>query len=112
MSIYPRRGPINTDDLCARDQPAAAEGRQVSQPSAKTVARGYGARHKALRKRWAAEVARGEVCCARCGYVIWPEQIDRTYGHLLPDSIGRARTALEAFGHGAATAAEVGAEIL
>ena len=37
-----------------RDQPASAEGRQVSQPSAKTVARGYGARHKALRKRWAA----------------------------------------------------------
>jgi integrase len=26
------------------------------------------------------------------------EQIDRTYGHMLPDSIDRARTALEAFG--------------
>ena len=26
------------------------------------------------------------------------EQIDRTYGHLLPDSIDRARAALEAFG--------------
>jgi integrase len=25
------------------------------------------------------------------------EQIDRTYGHMLPDSIDRARTALEAF---------------
>ena len=40
------------------------------------------------------------------------EQIDRTYGHLLPDSIDRARTALEAFGHGAATEAEVGGERL
>ena len=35
------------------------------------------------------------------------EQIDRTYGHLLPDSIDRARTALEAFGHGVDTEAEV-----
>ena len=25
------------------------------------------------------------------------EQIDRTYGHLLPDSLERARTALDAF---------------
>jgi integrase len=40
------------------------------------------------------------------------QQIDRTYGHLLPDSIDRARTALEAFGHGAATEAEVGGERL
>ena len=28
------------------------------------------------------------------------EQIDRTYGQLLPDSLDRARTALEAFGRG------------
>jgi hypothetical protein len=40
------------------------------------------------------------------------EQIDRTYGHLLPDSIDRARTALEVFGHGAATEAELGSELL
>ena len=26
------------------------------------------------------------------------EQIDRTYGHLLPDSLDRARSALDAFG--------------
>jgi hypothetical protein len=26
------------------------------------------------------------------------EQIDRTYGHLLPDSIDRARAALDAYG--------------
>ena len=26
------------------------------------------------------------------------EQIDRTYGHLLPDSLDRARTALDSFG--------------
>jgi hypothetical protein len=31
------------------------------------------------------------------------EQIDTTYGHLLPDSLDRARAALEAFGHGAGT---------
>jgi hypothetical protein len=35
---------------------------------------------------------------------------DRTYGHLLPDSIDRARTALETFGHLAATAAQTRAE--
>jgi hypothetical protein len=29
------------------------------------------------------------------------EQIDRTYGHLLPDSIDRARVALDAFVSGA-----------
>jgi hypothetical protein len=26
------------------------------------------------------------------------EQIDRTYGHLLPDSLDRARTALDLYG--------------
>jgi hypothetical protein len=31
------------------------------------------------------------------------EQIDRISGHLLPDSIDRARMALEAFGPGAGT---------
>jgi hypothetical protein len=31
------------------------------------------------------------------------EQIDKTYGHLLPDSLDRARAALEAFGHLAGT---------
>ena len=31
------------------------------------------------------------------------DQIDRTYGHLLPDSLDRARTALNACGHGAGT---------
>jgi hypothetical protein len=31
------------------------------------------------------------------------EQIDTTYGHLLPDSLDRARATLEAFGHGAGT---------
>jgi hypothetical protein len=30
-------------------------------------------------------------------------QIDKTYGHLLPDSIDRARAALETFGRGMAT---------
>jgi hypothetical protein len=44
----------------------------VSQPSAKTVARGYGPAHKALGKRWAREVAAGVVACARCGRWIAP----------------------------------------
>jgi hypothetical protein len=34
------------------------------------------------------------------------EQIDRTYGHLLPDSIDRARVALDTFVSGARPAEE------
>ena len=34
------------------------------------------------------------------------DQIDTTYGHLLGDSIDRARAALESFGRGVATAEE------
>ena len=34
------------------------------------------------------------------------DQLDRTYGHLLPDSIDRARMALEVFTSTAAQAAE------
>jgi hypothetical protein len=41
---------------------------------AKTVARGYGAAHKALRKRWAPQVAAGHVACARCGRWISPHE--------------------------------------
>jgi len=37
------------------------------------------------------------------------EQIDHTYGHLLPDSLDRARTALESFGHGTGTETVAGA---
>jgi hypothetical protein len=44
----------------------------VTRSKAKTVARGYGPAHKALRRRWAAEVARGDVYCARCGRLIFP----------------------------------------
>jgi hypothetical protein len=32
--------------------------------------RGYGAAHKALRRRWALKVDRGEAFCARCGIQI------------------------------------------
>lgn len=74
MSHLPTARPDKHRRPVGRDQPASAEGRQVSQPSAKTVARGYGARHKALRKCWAAQVARGGVCCARCGGVIFPDE--------------------------------------
>jgi hypothetical protein len=34
--------------------------------------RGYGSRHKALRKRWEPKVAAGVVGCARCGKPIAP----------------------------------------
>lgn len=34
--------------------------------------RGYGAEHRALRRRWAPKVAAGVVCCARCGDPIVP----------------------------------------
>jgi len=34
------------------------------------------------------------------------EQIDRTYGHLLPDSLDRARSALDTFITNSAEAAE------
>ena len=37
-----------------------------------TVARGYGQTHRAERKRWARDVERGVVCCARCGRPIIP----------------------------------------
>jgi hypothetical protein len=39
---------------------------------AKTAARGYGAAHQALRRRWATQVALGRVDCARCGRPIRP----------------------------------------
>jgi hypothetical protein len=38
----------------------------------KTKARGYGSRHKALRKMWARQVAAGIATCVRCGYAIDP----------------------------------------
>ena len=40
------------------------------------------------------------------------EQIDRTYGHLLPDSLARARAALESFGRGVATEEDIEGESL
>jgi hypothetical protein len=46
----------------------------VSRVKAKTVARGYGAKHKALRRRWFREVAEGLVHCARCGGFIHPAE--------------------------------------
>jgi hypothetical protein len=36
------------------------------------------------------------------------KQIDKTYGHLLPDSIDRARVALDTFGHAVGTKATEG----
>jgi hypothetical protein len=40
----------------------------------KTVERGYGAKHKRLRRAWARQVAAGTVNCARCGYAIAPDE--------------------------------------
>ena len=39
------------------------------------------------------------------------DQIDKTYGHLLPDSLDRTRTALDAFITGAAVEAEGGSRV-
>ena len=36
----------------------------------KTVAKGYGANHKRLRRLWESRVASGDVACARCGRLI------------------------------------------
>jgi hypothetical protein len=38
----------------------------------KTVARGYGANHKRLRRMWERRVAAGGVACARCHRLIPP----------------------------------------
>ena len=38
------------------------------------MARGYGSRHKRLRKSWAPKVRAGKVNCARCGLLIGPGQ--------------------------------------
>lgn len=38
----------------------------------KTAQRGYGSRHRDLRKRWARVVAAGNVACSRCGQPIDP----------------------------------------
>lgn len=39
-----------------------------------TTARGYGAKHQALRKKWQAIVDRGEAYCWRCGCWLEPGQ--------------------------------------
>jgi hypothetical protein len=41
-------------------------------PPGSTTARGYGYSHAKLRRQWAPHVARGEVVCWRCGYLIHP----------------------------------------
>ena len=38
----------------------------------RTVARGYGAAHKALRRKWERQIAAGGATCARCGRPIPP----------------------------------------
>lgn len=39
-----------------------------------TKARGYGAKHKRLRRMWARQVAAGLESCRRCGYPIDPRE--------------------------------------
>jgi hypothetical protein len=41
--------------------------------SKRTVARGYGTTHRAIRKRWAALVAAGQATCCRCLLPIAPD---------------------------------------
>jgi hypothetical protein len=41
----------------------------------------YGYHHRQLRKRWAPQVARGEVSCARCHKIIQPGE-DWDLGHV------------------------------
>jgi hypothetical protein len=53
-------------------EPGDKEGGEVN--SGNTSRRGYGWTHQKLRNRWARDVARGEVECARCGEPIWPEE--------------------------------------
>jgi hypothetical protein len=64
-----------------------------------TTARGYGHMHQQRRKRWAAKVRQGTVCCARCGLTIEPgekwhlDHADDRNGYLGPS---HARCNLEA----------------
>ena len=44
-------------------------------PRRRTVARGYGQRHRNLRKMWEPNVAAGTVRCARCGDPIRPGEL-------------------------------------
>ncbi len=41
-------------------------------PAPSTTRRGYGSAHQKLRARWAKQVERGEVACARCRKLIAP----------------------------------------
>jgi hypothetical protein len=50
------------------------KGKEADLNSGSTSRRGYGWTHQKLRNRWARDVARGEVECARCGEPIWPEE--------------------------------------
>jgi predicted nucleic acid-binding Zn ribbon protein len=45
---------------------------RAAKSAGKTAARGYGAKHQALRKEWAAKVDAGLVDCPRCGRPILP----------------------------------------
>jgi hypothetical protein len=65
-----RRGDVSDDRVVASRRARGRGG--VS--SASTSKRGYGWKHQKLRNRWARDVARGEVNCARCGEPIWPEE--------------------------------------
>jgi hypothetical protein len=70
-----------TASACSRDRRgseprlmAMRRRRRSYAPRASTSSRGYGHMHQQLRKRWALEVATGQVPCARCGELIRPDE--------------------------------------
>ena len=54
------------------DDPNCLSGGCERRVKAKTASRGYGGRHQALRRRFAALVEAGLASCWRCGYLIAP----------------------------------------
>lgn len=44
----------------------------MTRSTTSATARGYGVKHQALRRRWDAQVQRGQVPCGRCGRPILP----------------------------------------
>jgi hypothetical protein len=65
-------GEAGGDRLDVQVGAASVQVRKLAEVASSTVRRGYGSKHKALRKRWASAVERGGVSCARCGRQITP----------------------------------------
>lgn len=62
---------------CTPHRPPRERQRHNAQRDARrgtTAERGYGARHRQLRAKWAPQVETGDVSCWRCGHPIQPGQ--------------------------------------